>query len=560
MNKKSVIIDTIFVFFLSLIILLASFLTSFYISTNEAKSNLVTYGNEIALIYDEESKNEEIKTKYGNIIDIRITILNYSDGSPVLDINPLENALSNEDRYKELNNNLYSFYEKKSQTTGYNTLYYVTKNDNYFIRIGLPISEIRDISLNILLYGSISLVVLNILYGSIRLYLYKKDLNSLKTSLNDLESVIKIPSINKNDDGIEIINESIKQIKIDFQNKISELEIQKNQNNFILDSIEEGFIVLNEKKEVSLINRFALNILNLKKEEIINKNYVFLTLGNELNEKITSLNDSEIKTFDLKIKENIYLFILSKVNFINKAKSNSIAITFFDVTSLRLNEKMKKEFFQNASHELKTPLTTIIGYEGLINNGLIEEESELKQANEVILKEAQRMKNVIDDMLVLSSLENEKRENLININAKDTLKDILDSMKFLIQNKNLELKTNISSCTLLIEEKDLDRLLRNLISNAIKYNKDNGEIKITLNEEYFEIKDTGIGISSNELPRIYERFYRVDKGRSRDLGGTGLGLAIVKHIAIKYNYKINVSSKIGIGTTFRVIFNGTKNE
>lgn len=560
MNKKHVIIDIIFVFFLSLTILLASFLTTFFVSTNEAKSNLTTYGNEIALLYKSDLNDQEVKDKFGQVIDIRITILKLKDGKPVLDINPNENSLSNEDRFLELKNNLNSFYEKKSLTTGYDTLYYVTKNDNYFVRVGLPISEIRDVSFNVLIYGTISVVILNIAYGSIKFYFYKKNITSLKCSLNDLESVIQIPSLGQNDDGIDILNRTIKKIKHDFKCKINELEMQKHQNDFVLDSIEEGFIVIDDKQNVSIINRYALEVLDIHKDEIINKNYVFLALGNELNEKIMSINGDNVTTFDVKLNGKIYLFIANKVNYIDGINTlkTPIAITFFDVTSTRLNETIKREFFQNASHELKTPLTTIIGYEGLINNGLIEDKDELSQANDIILKEAQRMKSVIDDMLILSKLESDSEKTYENINVKEVTQYVLDSMKLIIDSKHIDVITNLSDCVVKAEKGDLDRLVRNLVSNAIKYNNENGKLIITLNNHFLKVSDTGFGISQNDIPRIFERFYRVDKGRSRELGGTGLGLAIVKHITIKYGYKINVTSKLGRGTTFTIYFDNKK--
>lgn len=556
MNKKHVLIDIIFVFCLSLVVLLASFLTTFFVSNNEAKDNLKTYGNQIALIYKNEETNDEIKDSFGNIIDIRITILKLNDGKPVLDINPNENSLSNEDRFLELKENLNSFYEKKSLTTGYDTLYYVTKNDNYFIRIGLPISEIRDVSFNVLIYGTISLVILNSCYGGLKYFLYKKNITSLKRSLNDLESVVKMPSLGENADGIDIINQTIKNIKLDFQKRIKELELQKHQNDFILDSIEEGFIVINAKQNVSIINRYALETLDLHRDQIIDKNYIYLALGNEINEKLFSIKENEATTFDLKINGKIYLFVINKVNYIDEIDTlaTSIAVTFFDVTSSRLNETIKKEFFQNASHELKTPLTTIIGYEGLLNNNLITDEKEINQANEIILKEAQRMKNVIDDMLILSKLESDKEINVEEVDAKNALEYVIDSMKFLLEEKNISLKVKAEECILKIDPTDLDKLIRNLVSNAIKYNKEGGKIEISLAKNSLKISDSGIGINKDDIPRIFERFYRVDKGRSRELGGTGLGLAIVKHISIKYGYKIDVKSKLGSGTTFIVIF------
>lgn len=556
MNKKHVLFDTIFVFCLSLIVLVASFLTTFLLSNNEAKSNLKTYADKIALVYKNEANQDDIKEQFGNIIDIRITILKFNDGTPVLDINPNEHPLSNEDRYVELQNNLNSYYEKKSLTMGYQTLYYVTKNDGYFIRVGLPVSEIIDVSYKVLIYGSICLIVLNVGYGTLKYFTYKRDINSLKRSINNLESVVTIPTLNKNDDGIDIINKTLGKIKNDFKHKINELEYQKNQNSLILDSIEEGFIVIDESKKIDVINKFAIEVLDLHKDQILKKDFVYLALGNEVNEKINHVELNKPINFDFKLDGKIYLFIVSKVSISeNENQKVSTVITFFDVTGTRINDQIKKEFFQNASHELKTPLTTIIGYQGMINARLLDSKKELDEANEITLKEAKRMKNVIDDMLALSQLESEEfNESIDEIDVSNVLNEVIDSLNFLSKEKNIEITTKLDDVKLLITPKDFDRLTRNLISNAIKYNKDNGKIKIILNNKCLIVEDTGIGIPPDDIGRIFERFYRVDKGRSRDLGGTGLGLAIVKHICIKYNFKFNIKSKVGIGTKFTISF------
>lgn len=529
-------------------------MTTFLLSNNEAKSNLKTYADKIALVYKNEANQDDIKEQFGNIIDIRITILKFNDGTPVLDINPNEHPLSNEDRYVELQNNLNSYYEKKSLTMGYQTLYYVTKNDGYFVRVGLPVSEIIDVSYNVLIYGSICLIVLNVGYGTLKYFTYKRDINSLKRSINNLESVVTIPTLNKNDDGIDIINKTLGKIKNDFKYKINELEYQKNQNSLILDSIEEGFIVIDESKKIDVINKFAIEVLDLHKDQILKKDFVYLALGNEVNEKINHVELNKPINFDFKLDGKIYLFIVSKVSISeNENQKVSTVITFFDVTGTRINDQIKKEFFQNASHELKTPLTTIIGYQGMINSQLLDSKKELDEANEITLKEAKRMKNVIDDMLSLSQLESEEfNESIDVIDASNILNDVIDSLNFLSKEKNIEITTKLDDVKLLITPKDFDRLTRNLISNAIKYNKDNGKIKIILNNKRLIVEDTGIGIPPDDIGRIFERFYRVDKGRSRDLGGTGLGLAIVKHICLKYNFKFNIKSKVGIGTKFTI--------
>lgn len=559
MNRKNVFFDVIFVFCLTIIILLSSFLTSYFISNNEAKLTLKTYADEIALTYKSSDDDLTIENEFGNIINIRITILKLSDGTPLLDINPLDNTLSNEDRYNELKNNLNSFYTKKSLTTKYETLYYITSNSNYFIRVGLPVSQIQNASIYILEFGILGLVVINLAYGSLRLYFYKKSINQLKSSINELNNVVSLPKFNDGDDGVEILNNTLKKINVEFQNKINELQLQKNQNELVLDSIDEGFIVINKNKLTILINKYALEALRLDKDDVLNQNYLYLSFENKINELIENQNFNHITSFDYKINGKIYLFFINKIdeNYLSTDQNSFVAITFIDVTQKRLSDIIKREFIQNAGHELKTPLTTIIGYEGMIENNILSEKDEVAEANQIILKEAKRMKSVIDDMLTLAELESKEAEkgNIEDINATKEVESIIDSFKYLAMEKNISISTNLKEVTLHMDSMDFDRLCRNLISNGIKYNKQGGELKITLNTSNLIVEDTGLGIAEKDINRIFERFYMVDKSHSRQLGGTGLGLAIVKHILIKYNFTIKVESQLGIGSKFIVSFN-----
>lgn len=559
MNKRSVILEILFVFLISIITLLSSFLTSYFVSYNEAKSELKEYGSEIALVFNSTDDENKIKESYGNIINIRITILNLKDGNPVMDINPLDNTLSNENRLEELKDNLNSFYSKTSLTTNYETLYYVTSNSNYYIRVGLPISSIVDISFYILIYGSIALVIINLCYGFIKIYIYKKQIKNLVQSINGLQNIVSLPLIESSNNGIEIINNALEKVKDEFKIKIEDLEKEKNEKEFILDSVGEGFIVIDKNKNVVLINKFALNALKIYKNDVLNKNYLYLLLSNEINDLIEDDKLSELKSLDYKLNGRTYLFFINRLKeeSLKFACSSFICLTFIDVTDIRLSEKMKKEFFQNASHELKTPLTTIIGFEGMIINNLIDDEKEVDNANKVILKEANRMKSVIDDMLMIAQLESEVKtlSDYELIDLDNEIVSILDSFSLLIKSKNLQISTILQKKRIQMDHLDFDRLFRNLLSNAIKYNKEKGKIIITLTQKYLIIEDTGIGISEKDIPRIFERFYMVDKSHSREVGGTGLGLSIVKHIIKKYNFKIEVSSKLNQGTSFIIFFN-----
>ena len=556
MNKKSVIIDFLFVFFLTLIILVSSFSTSFILSNSEARTRLKTYADNVSLAIDNGESYEDITKIYSSIIDLRVTIFD-EEAEVLLEINNDDLIAAKEDRLVELENNSNNYYYKDSLTLGYSVLYYVLKSDVGFIRVGLPRSNIESTSFYILIIGSVVILVIDLTYGFIKYRVYKKALSRLKENVLELEKIADLNYDLSTDDGYKIIDKTLTQTSGVIKDQIEKLKSEKDKTDYILDSIEEGFIVLDGDNNCVLINKFALEKLGLKKEFTLKKSFRALALGDELNNAVLQAFRYNSSTFDKQIEGRIYQFLLTKIDlrWLDKSGKSGIGIIFFNVTEDRLNEKIRREFFQNASHELKTPLTTIIGYEEMIENGLIDDEKEMARAREAVIKESKRMESVIEDMLALSSLEyNMSIEKKVDIDAKEMVKDIVYSFEYLLNEKEITCSLKLSSVSLKMVPKDFDRLVRNLISNAIKYNKEKGKIYVNLTKNYISVKDSGIGIEAKNLSRIFERFFRVDKGRSREQGGTGLGLAIVKHICLNYGFKVEVKSKVLEGTEFIVYF------
>lgn len=553
MSKKPAIITSIFSFLLNLAILLTCVFISFNITNKEAKETLVYYADSISLVYKGEESNDEIKLTYGEIYNIRISIFNKEDASILLDINPLDEEVANENRLNELNTYSNNFYTKVSLTTNYETLYYVKLSDNYFIRVGLPTSSINKVTKNIIIYGLLTLITVETIFCLIQYLIYKKKVKKIQTSINELEDVYGGKTDLENADGVEIINSVLQKVKVNYESYVNDLKNEKIKNELILNSLNEGFILLDEKKNVILINKFALDELGLIKEVIINKSYLYLGLGNEVNKLIEEEAPNE-KRFDFEYKNKIYFAMIEKFLINNDCNYFNYGIAFVDVTETRISEKIRKNFVENASHELKTPLTTILGYESLINSNLIDGE-ELRNANVIIEKESLRMKKLIEDMLTLSEIEaSSKKENYEEINVKENVESIVNSLDFSIKEKHLNLNINLEDVRLKIDPEDFDVMFRNLLTNAIKYNKENGAINVTLNNKYLLVEDTGIGIKEKDKGRIFERFYRVDKSRSNENGSTGLGLSIVKHIALKYKFNIEVDSTPCVGSSFKVNF------
>jgi two-component system phosphate regulon sensor histidine kinase PhoR len=227
-------------------------------------------------------------------------------------------------------------------------------------------------------------------------------------------------------------------------------------------------------------------------------------------------------------------------------------------------EKMvRQEFFSNASHELKTPLTSVRGYIELLENGMATDEKMKKDFMARIKKETVNMTNLINDILMISRLETKEAEVILSeVRICPLVKEVCTSLEPLAKECQVSIHMNCRPLMMHANSQQLRELFSNLITNAIKYNKAGGKVNVTINSEANEIviivEDTGVGIPEDARQRIFERFYRVDKGRSKKVGGTGLGLSIVKHIVNYYNGSIELESKLMEGTKFTVRFPKTQ--
>jgi two-component system phosphate regulon sensor histidine kinase PhoR len=232
-----------------------------------------------------------------------------------------------------------------------------------------------------------------------------------------------------------------------------------------------------------------------------------------------------------------------------------------DVTRLRRLEVVRRDFVANVSHEIRTPLTSIKGFIETLLDGAIEEPETAKRFLKIMIKQSNRLNSIIEELLALASIEESEKRQIVQF-SETKIKNMIDSAISVClpraQNKNITLKiTGNDKIKLVMNATLVEQALVNLIDNAIKYSAENTSVEIEgmvdKNECIISVKDQGIGIAKEQLPRIFERFYRVDKARSRTLGGTGLGLAIVKHIAKVLNGRVTVESEVGKGSTFKFI-------
>jgi two-component system phosphate regulon sensor histidine kinase PhoR len=238
---------------------------------------------------------------------------------------------------------------------------------------------------------------------------------------------------------------------------------------------------------------------------------------------------------------------------------------FHDITELKRLEQMRKDFLANVSHELKTPITSIKGFSETLLDGAMEDRKLREYFLTIILKESDRMQNLIADLLDLSKIEQQGfKLQMGNVNLKMLLEEIEVMLRGKAANKTIDLQLQAAQdVTIPGDPHRMKQIFLNLISNAIVYTPAGGRVVVSLETSHHwvsvKVSDTGIGIEKAEIPRIFERFYRVDKARSRNTGGTGLGLSIVKHLVEAHRGLITVESDVGVGTTFTVMLRQKQN-
>jgi two-component system phosphate regulon sensor histidine kinase PhoR len=241
-------------------------------------------------------------------------------------------------------------------------------------------------------------------------------------------------------------------------------------------------------------------------------------------------------------------------------KLKGIVLVFHDITELKKLEQARKDFVANVSHELRTPVTSLKGFTETLLDGAMEDENLRKRFLTIIANESERLEGLIVDLLELSKIEGAK----FQLNWQHvTLESVVDEVFLILKNKaeakKMELEKKVIGSTYIEGDPHrIKQILINLVNNAIVYSPEEGRINIRVKEQtetvILEVEDTGIGINKKEIPRVFERFYRVDRARSRNSGGTGLGLAIVKHLAEAHHAKISVESEVGRGTNFKLMF------
>jgi two-component system sensor histidine kinase VicK len=369
----------------------------------------------------------------------------------------------------------------------------------------------------------------------------------------DFEGEISV----KSSDEIGKLTEMFNYLTHRLRETLGEISHEKSKMEAIITYMADGILAINTSGEIIHANPAAGNMLGFLPEKALGKHYresaedfFEIPLDQILSSGEQIERDLEMKEQNLTMRCHFAPF-KSK-----KGEISGVVVVIQDITKQEKLEKMRKEFVANVSHELRTPLTTIKSYVETLLDGAIDDRNTAENFLQVVYSESGRMTRLVADLLQLSKIDYQqtqwhKREILLDNLLKDINKKMLVSAKQ--KGQSLELNINSIGCKVLCDKDRIEQVIINVMSNAIKYTPEGGTISTSLIPEkdgyLITVKDNGIGIPDKDIPRIFERFYRVDKARSRELGGTGLGLSIAKQIIEAHGGKIWIDSKPEQGTT-----------
>lgn len=407
---------------------------------------------------------------------------------------------------------------------------------------------------------SVIVAILSIRYTlRLRRYLEEFIYVSKKISNKEFHSRLNISAKGELGELAKNFNEMIEIM----DSTISEVEYSHLQMTSILKSISHGILAIDIDGNIMLINEEAKRMLKCNSEKQIEGLNVNVLINEEklLKEIVSFKGSKQNKSKELKINDDLVYKISLDPIYLQDVKNIIIGsiVNIEDITEKVRLENMRSDFVANVSHELKTPLTSISGFvETLKLNEDIDPQTRNRFLG-IIESESNRLKRLIEDILLLSFIENQENSLVDSVNIYEVFIEIYDMTSYIAKSKNIKLTYEFSDKSIKVcSNRDyIKQVFLNLIDNAIKYTPENKEVHVNVSSSKgnicINVKDTGVGIPEEDIERIFERFYRVDKARSRDVGGTGLGLAIIKHIVKSLGGNISVKSELGKGSEFIVI-------
>ena len=435
-------------------------------------------------------------------------------------------------------------------------------------RISIPITFIeqalRTIEFKI---GGVGLAVA-LLAAGISLIISRRISHPLEQMKHSAESIARgdwKKPLSVNSDSVEIsaLSNALNQMALQLEDRIKTITNQSNESEAVLSSMVEGVLAVDAAENIIRLNKAAGKLLEIKPDSAEGRPIHEVVRNSLLREFIErTLSGIENVETDLTIGNQNEIFLQAHGAVLKDMQEKSIGavIVLNDVTRLRRLETVRKDFVANVSHELKTPITLIKGFVETLQQGALEKREEAERFLNIMSKQVERLNAIIEDLLSLSRLEQDSGKSAISM-EKTKVIQILESAIRDCESKLFKKKISIQlNCSNELEvfanSPLLNQAVLNLVDNALKYSEQGEKITVeafvTGTEIVIEVQDWGCGIGSEHLPRLFERFYRIDQARSRQMGGTGLGLAIVKHIVQEHGGSVSVNSTLGKGSRFSI--------
>lgn len=430
----------------------------------------------------------------------------------------------------------------------------------------LKIDSLTHITSNIWVIIGITLLVGILVMATLGRNIFEKYIKPIRSASNVADELARgnyrARTYEGNYGEAAVLTSSINVLARNLQEMTMQQEMQKDRLEAVINNMGNGLMLIDEKGYINLVNRAFLEHFGDNEQKYLGHLYYEAVEEAEIHKAVKEVFMTEDKvrhSFILPLQiERRFLEVLGAPIFNEANQWKGVVLVFHDITELKNLEQMRKDFVANVSHELKTPITSIRGFSETLLDGAMSDEGLREQFITIILKESERLQSLIHDLLELSKLEKEEFSlNIEHISVQSLVKDVIPIVEQQANHKGIEIEQYVDTEGYIDgDSARLKQVVINLVTNAINYTPSGGTIKLELknqkNSFLISVTDSGIGIPKEDVPRIFERFYRVDKARSRNSGGTGLGLAIVKHIVEAHHGTIDVESEYQKGTAFHI--------
>lgn len=545
--RKKIFYSLFFLTFTALILAASLFLWVTYRQVSQENINgLKNQAHLMIALYRDGQLNFE-RLKESSILD-RVTVLS-PEGNVLfdnyVDAETMENHLQREEVQQALHNKE-GYAVRMSDTLGKEVIYYaVLMPDGDVLRF----ARVNDTVL--MRFASVSHYVLGILLILIAGAFFAarsitarviKPLEKI-----DLDRPLTGPPLTYPE--LQPLLERIVTQQRKLEKEMRRYKNKKQELKAVTNNMDEGLLFLDNSGEIVSINKSAVRFFASEKQELIGKNLLTLSLGKEIEKLFAKIDTAGKGSLLLSRGSSYYQLNGSKIG------DKGMVLLIMDVTEKTASEKLRREFSANVSHELKTPLQSVLGYSEIMLNGLVKEDDRPRFLRK-IYDEAKNLLQLIDDIIKLSRLEEQQQDMLEKFNLRKVLEQAVQRMADKASKNKITVNLECGAAEYLMQgiPSMLEEVFANLLDNAIKYNRPGGSVTMKViekeNKWIISVADTGIGIAPEEKDRIFERFYRIDKSRHKAVEGTGLGLSIVKHGIIFHKGTIKVLSAQGKGTEF----------